>query len=172
MNTLLMLCALLSCGQSLGELGRKETERRRSIESQTGAAREVRQADLAQAGAAGNLGTFSPPPARAPAPARREEKSRDSPERYRTALRKLDREIRATEDRLTSLRARAHAERHAPSPGRESRRGTAGPRSVELSIAEQELKLKRLRQDRYETYDAGRRAGFLPGELEGKGIVP
>jgi len=29
-----------------------------------------------------------------------------------------------------------------------------------------------LRRERLETYDAGRKAGFLPGELDGKGLIP
>jgi hypothetical protein len=35
-----------------------------------------------------------------------------------------------------------------------------------------ELKLKRLRQDRLHVYDAALRSGFLPGEIDGKGITP
>ena len=42
----------------------------------------------------------------------------------------------------------------------------------EWRIKDWEVKLKRLRQDRFETYDAGLKAGFLPGELDGKGIWP
>ena len=43
---------------------------------------------------------------------------------------------------------------------------------LDVQIKDWEVKLKRLRQDSFETYDAGLKAGFLPGELDGKGIWP
>jgi len=36
---------------------------------------------------------------------------------------------------------------------------------------ELEAKLKRLKQERLEAYETGRKAGYLPGELDGKGII-
>jgi uncharacterized protein (UPF0335 family) len=39
-------------------------------------------------------------------------------------------------------------------------------------IEDLELKLKRLQQERSEVYAEGKKAGFLPGELSGKGIIP
>jgi len=39
-------------------------------------------------------------------------------------------------------------------------------------ILELQSKLKRLRQERLDIYEAGKKAGFLPGELDGKGIIP
>jgi hypothetical protein len=38
-------------------------------------------------------------------------------------------------------------------------------------ILELEGKLAGLRRDRVDTFQAGRKAGYLPGELEGRGIV-
>ena len=43
---------------------------------------------------------------------------------------------------------------------------------LQAEIEELELKLKQLRRERAETFDDGRKAGYLPGELEGKGIIP
>ncbi|PYV12309.1 MAG: hypothetical protein DMG07_17315, partial [Acidobacteria bacterium] len=80
-------------------------------------------------------------------------------------------------DRLASLRARVEAERWTPPRAARSRRGTRIVQSekrprLDVQIKDWEVKLKRLRQDRFETYDAGLKAGFLPGELDGKGIWP
>ena len=38
-------------------------------------------------------------------------------------------------------------------------------------ILELEGKLAGMRRDRIDTFQAGRKAGYLPGELEGRGIV-
>jgi len=176
---LLLLAVLLA--QSLGDLARREAERRRTVDEQGLPEKTILQQDVARLGAGGSVSTSSalphdkPPPARASPPVG----ARDSLARYRSTLQKLDREIRTAEDKIALLRARGKSEADNPAtPRRNSRsrrgggaRATADHRP-DVQIKEWETKLKRLRQDRFETYDAGRRAGFLPGELDGKGIWP
>ena len=43
---------------------------------------------------------------------------------------------------------------------------------LQAEIEELQIKLKRLQEERFEVYESGKKAGFLPGELEGKGIIP
>jgi hypothetical protein len=177
---LLLLAVLLA--QSLGDLARREAERRRTVDEQGLPEKTILQQDVARLGARGSVSTSSalphdkPPPVRASPPAG----TRDSLARYRSTLQKLDREIRTAEDRIALLRARAKSEADNPTTPRRSsrsRRGGGGARAAsdhrpDAQLKEWEAKLKRLRQDRSETYSAGRRAGFLPGELDGKGIWP
>jgi hypothetical protein len=174
MRTLFLLTLL--CSQSLGEIGRREAERRRGLETQGATARKIEQQDVPRLAAEGNLGTFSPPPASPPARSSGARSgARASPERYRSAIQKLDRDIRNVEDRVASLRARAAAERWAPprsSRGSSTAHPDSSAKRFELQIAEWETKLKRLKQDRFEKYQEGRKAGFLPGELDGKGMWP
>jgi len=174
MTPLLMLALL--CSQSLGEIGRREAERRRGLEAEGGGGgRTIAETDLSRS--SGNLGTFSTSPGSAAAPPAKTGKAeaRASPARYRSAIQRLDRAVRAAEDRLSSLRARVAAERWAPPKkgrGGGGDDGRSQTKNLELQIGEWETKLKRLREERFETYDAGRKAGFLPGELDGKGIIP
>jgi len=176
---LLLLGLLLA--QSLGDLARREAERRRTVDEQGLPEKTILQQDVARLGAQGALSTSSAlphdkaPPARASPPAG----TRDSLARFRSTLQKLDREIRTAEDRIALLRARAKSEADSPATPRRSSRSRRGggaratsEHRPDAQIKEWETKLKRLRQDRSEAYGAGRRAGFLPGELDGKGIWP
>jgi hypothetical protein len=43
---------------------------------------------------------------------------------------------------------------------------------LQREIDELESKLKRIRRERQEIYEEGRKAGFLPGELDGRGLIP
>jgi hypothetical protein len=176
----LLLLALLVF-QSLGDLGRREAERRRAVDEQGLPEKTILQRDVARLGAQGAVSTSSSLPHDKPPPARASPKSgsRDSLARFRSALQKLDREIRTAEDRITLLKARAKTEADHPTAQRSSRSRsrnggarTTSDRRPDAQIKEWESKLKRLREDRFETYSAGRRAGFLPGELDGKGIWP
>ena len=160
--------------QSLADAARREAERRRELDRQ-GIAAKVIEGDPGSLAPDGAVSTSSPGPRFGSGEVRANAKSRDSPRSYRSALQKLDREIRTAEDRLTMLRERLQAERWAlPKAGRASRSG-GGAESrerMEQQIRELELRVKRLRQDRLATYDEGRRAGFQPGELDGKGRLP
>jgi DNA repair exonuclease SbcCD ATPase subunit len=87
----------------------------------------------------------------------------------------LEREIRQAEEKLAEMRARVARERWAPPKvGRLSRnaRSRVSEERLRSQIRSLETRLNYLRQERSETYAAGRRAGFLPGELDGKGILP
>jgi len=156
--------------QSLAEAARKENERRRSLEERGISGRVIEQHDTKQLGLNGSLSVFAPVQAtpRAEKPAAIE---RGAPNSFRKALQDLDREIRQAEDRLALLKEKITTERRAPPVLTRSSRSNSRALSTDRlqdDVREWELKLKRLRQDRFDTYNAGRKAGFLPGELDGK----
>jgi hypothetical protein len=94
---------------------------------------------------------------------------------FRTALQRLDRQIRQLEDRIALLGRRVQSERWAPPPvGRLSRSGVrAGSEErIRHEIEDLEIRLRSLKTERLETWDAARKAGFLPGEIDGRGITP
>jgi hypothetical protein len=102
-------------------------------------------------------------------------KGQASVRRYQTALKRLDREIQQNEERLTSRQARLRAEKSAPVIiGRGSGRSRNQDSQAELQaeIEALQLRLKRLHEERFEVYESGRKAGFLPGELDDKYINP
>lgn len=162
-------------GQSLADAARKEAERRKELAQQGVLEKVIDAQDIAQLGAKGNLSILAPArdirPVRKVAPLR--EQASVAP--YRNALQKLDREIRQLEDRLALLRKQAAAERWSlratGRSNRNTRNGSSGDRLL-WQIQEAETKHKRLKQDRIDAYNKGRKAGFLPGELDGKGIIP
>jgi len=166
--------AAVSKAQTLADAARKEAERRKELEDRGVEAKVINTVGPAAASTA-NVMVSKPGAGPKATIAPTAAKSRRSAEWFRAEIQKQDREIRRSEERLTVLRARAAAERWAlPRVGRTSR---ASPRSsaeerLRSQIQELELKLSRLRRERLETYDAGRKAGFLPGELDGRGIVP
>jgi len=168
----LTACAML-CLQSLTDVAREEAQRRKELEQQ-GIEGKVINPDAAQGGNL-TVSTVSP----VTAPKSTSEKSigtgRTSLHRFRTALEKLDQTIRQDEERLASQRARLESERwEIPRSRKSSGRGKSSKSESKLQeeIDELEIKLKQLRQERSETYEAGKKAGFLPGELDGKGIIP
>jgi hypothetical protein len=181
MKDILMVCFVLllsygeSVGQSLAEAARKEAERRKSLEQQGIEGKVIRSETLGR-GAGANITTSKLPENRRAGPAREPSGgSRLSAASYRSTLRKLDHEIRRCEDRLTVLRQRHDAEQRSMSrSGRFSRSDiTSDARERRFwQIQAMESRLKLLRQERIETYDAGKKAGFLPGELDGHGIMP
>jgi hypothetical protein len=158
--------------QSLVDLAREEAERRRLLEQQgiKGKVIENNVVDSASNGNGSGATRSSALPeitaARSDSP-----KSRPSVSRYRSALQKLDRDIQQSEDRLASRQARLQAEKRAhPKTGRSSGRSRTKSSGSQLQaeIEELQIKLKRLREERFEAYESGKKAGFLPGELDGK----
>ena len=159
--------------QSLADVAREEAERRRLLEQQ-GIEGKVFDGDAAQLAPNGNL-TISTTPSALPKKERiASPKGQTSARSYRTALQKRDRAIRQAEERLESRRARLQAGRWALPSGRASGRNrtTDTESRLQEEIEDLQAKLKELRQERAEIYEEGRKAGFLPGELDGKGIVP
>src|SRR5436309_12650461 len=171
----IVVCISEASGQSLGDAARKEAERRKGLEQQGVSGKVIQDADPASAGAGGNLGVFSPALEQRRRPAIRVNGERGSPAFFRARIQKLDRDMRQTEDRLADLRERIAKERwSAPKVGgrnRSRRSGTSAER-LQGQVRGLERKLNYLRQERSDAYSAGRRAGFLPGELDGKGIIP
>jgi hypothetical protein len=162
--------------QSLADVAREEAERRKGLEQQ-GIEAKVIEGDITRLAPNGNLSTSTLP---SPAPKKTKPssdsgKSPSSIRSFRSALQKLDRTIRQDQERLDSRRARLQAEKWAlPKVGPVSRGGGSADSQARLQveIGELESKLKRMRRERSEIYEEGRRAGFLPGELDGKGIIP
>jgi hypothetical protein len=161
--------------QSLADVARKEAERRRSIDEQGIPVKRIEFTGQAQGASAGTISVSSlekgsvSPNASAAKP-----EPRASLRSFQTRLQKLDRDIVQAEERLKLLRARAEAERWAPIKTAKGSRGSgSSPAQDQLhwQILELEGKLTGLRRDRSDTFQAGRKAGYLPGELEGRGII-
>ena len=173
------LAVLFALGmQSLADLARQETERRKMLEEQGVQGKVIETSNPEGLAPDGNLTTS------AAAVTGLGEKSKPSTQNrsrgpsaksYRSALQKLDRSISRTEERLQLLRSRLQDERWAlPKVGRLSRRsGTTDSQSrIQAEVQELEIQLKQMRKERAEIHDEGRKAGFLPGELDGRGIIP
>jgi hypothetical protein len=157
--------------QSLAEAARKESERRRILEERGISGRVIEQQDTTQLGLNGSLSVFAPVPASRPAEKPAVAIERGAPNSFRKALQNLDHEIRQGEDRLILLKEKITTARRAPPVLTRSSRSNSRALStnrLQDDVREWELKLKRLRQDRLDTYTAGRKAGFLPGELDWK----
>jgi hypothetical protein len=158
--------------QSLVDVARQEAERRKQLEQQ-GIKGKVIEANGGSVAPKGNV-TTSTGPSIAPekTPQRSDStKVRASLGRFQTALKKLDREIQKTENRLASMRARLQAEKRAPIRlGRSS--GSSKSRNSQSQLQNQiddlQQKLKQLRDERFDVWESGKKAGFLPGELEGR----
>ena len=162
--------------QSLVDVARDEAERRKRLEEQ---GIEARVIDENAAGLArqGNITTSTEPAAAVQMPSVRSDplKSQGSLRSYRSALQKLDRAIQQNEAHLAAKRARMQAEKWANLKSGKASKGSGAenPQSrLQAEIDALQIKLKQLRDERFEAYEAGKRAGFLPGELEGKGIIP
>jgi chromosome segregation ATPase len=165
-----------SAAQSLADAAQREAARRQRVE-QSGAPVKVVEGNGERAGGRGNVSVsnFAETAAGKNAPASPAGSDSGSLRRYRDSILRLDRDIRKEEDRLKSLRTRLEAlNRERLRLGDASRLGrneNARMRAGE-QIAELRSRLNALQRERAEVYDAGRKAGYLPGELEGKGIVP
>ena len=100
-------------------------------------------------------------------------KGRESVRSYRSALQKLDRAIQQNEAQLAAKRARLQAEKRANFKSGKASKGAEAENQrsrLQAEIEALQVKLKQLRDERFEAYEAGKRAGFLPGELEGKAL--
>jgi predicted RNase H-like nuclease (RuvC/YqgF family) len=162
--------------QSLADAARREAERRERIE-RLGIEEKVIEGNGTCSSLKGNVSVFTPSNANPEAgiQASHDPENRSSLSQYRTKLQKLDKGIREGEVRLEKLRDQLDSLRRKSleignfkgfSRNEESRD------RVEVQIEELQADLKLLRKERRELYDSGRKDGFLPGELEGKGIIP
>jgi chaperonin cofactor prefoldin len=161
--------------QSLMDAARKEAERRRQLAEQ-GIEAKVIEGDGRGKTAGGNVTTFTRETGIKSSPAQfKEPRTRIPASTYQRLLQKLDREIAECEERRNSLKRQAEAEKWSlPRVGRTGLR--TGAQTLQERLRKQaeelEVKVKRLRLQRMETYEAGKKAGYLPGELDGKGITP
>ena len=159
--------------QSLSDVAREEAERRRLLDEQKIEAKVI-EGDAAQWAPNGHV-TQGIPSAVKPS---RENTGKPSPKSnanarsYRSALQKLDKAIREEERRLELKQKRLEKSRWVlpkVGPLTSSRSRTTDSREkLQDEIEEIQGKITQLRQERMERYEEGKRAGFLPGELEGK----
>jgi predicted RNase H-like nuclease (RuvC/YqgF family) len=178
MTMMLKSCRLAFCAlfffQSLADVAREEAERRKRIDQQGIEAKVIESGSIPDKNSAGSAVPVSPKENTV-------SKKSTSPQRgpsvrsFRTAIQKLDHAIQEGEGRLQLLRERMESERRVSSKlGKKSR--TNSPERAQEKLRAQmenlEIKLSQLRQERSEIYQSGRKAGFLPGELDGKGIIP
>ena len=161
--------------QSLADVAGTEAERRARLDAQ-GRVEKVIDGEPDGWAPDGNLTGGTPPPP-SPAPDRAPSRGEDSPSlrHYRNTLQKLDQAIRKEERQLALKREKLEAGRRTlPGPGpldarSGARKGDARER-LEAEIGEIGERLGALRRERAECYDEGRKAGFLPGELDGRGV--
>jgi hypothetical protein len=167
----MMACVFLGM-QSLSDVAREEAERRQRLEQQGIEGKIIEGKSVPSAPKEHQ--THAPPPSGRQTKASGENaspKNLATIRRFRAALQKLDRAIRQDEERLALKVARLEENRWAlPKTGRLSARSrtTDTQDKLKKEIDELQIKLKELRLEREETYEQGRKAGFLPGELEGK----
>lgn len=158
--------------QSLAEAARRESERRKELAQRGVKAKVIEVEDPALVAPKGNLSTSRPTPHEATrTPAEPSGRKSESLRSFQTKLQKLDREISNSDNRLELLRGRLEAGRRA-SQGSPRGSSASSLERLRQQIGDLELKLSQLREERSDTYHAGRKAGFLPGELEDRGIIP
>jgi hypothetical protein len=172
------MAAFLFLGmQSLSDVAREEAERRRLLDQQ-GVEAKVIERDSGQRAADKDLTQKKVP---SPIPVKvyvssNKNKDRGSARNYRNALQKLDRAILREEGRLEVKRERLQSMRGSPpriSTSRLDRNQTSNNITrLQSDIEDMEEKLNQLRQERADKYEEGLKAGFLPGELDGKGVMP
>ncbi len=177
---ILQMCCLILLTvfnlQSLADFAREEAERRKQLEEQ-GISGKVIESNTAHPAVDEGM---SGPVSRSERSDKSSEhssssKGQSSVLKYRTTLQKLDREIKQAEDRLAARQARLQSERWAnPKTVRASSRSKPKDNASKLKaeIEELQIKLKQLKEERFQAYEAGRRAGFLPGELDGRYYTP
>jgi hypothetical protein len=161
-----------SASQSLTEVARKEAERRQRLAQQGIQEKRIDGSDPALLARGGAIST-SAPDARSVSGTSAAPKTevRESLRFYQTRLQKLDRDIGQAEQKLKLLRLKAAAERWAPIKTAKGSRGSGSSSAQDQTvweIKELEIKLESLRRERADTFQAGRKAGYLPGELEGR----
>jgi len=162
--------------QSLADLARKEAERRKALQEQGVVGRVVAPDDLPGRTGSGRMTVSdSGTSARAAQSDAGSPSNRGKADAYRTRLQNLDRQIREDQEQLRLLEQRMAAERWAPPrAGRIARNQKSGSAYEDLRWKAEQLqaRLSRLREERRRVYEEGRKAGFLPGELEGRRITP
>jgi hypothetical protein len=153
------------CLQSLADVARQEAERRRLLDQQGIEAKVIDGTKIP----AGNVSTSAD--VNKTSKGTSSVKDKKSLQSIRNSLEKLDRTIRQEEERLGLRRARLQSERWE---ALKSGRGSTGKSQSRLKeeIEELEIKLRSLRDQRSKIYERGKKDGFLPGELDGKGIIP
>jgi hypothetical protein len=163
--------------QSLSDVAREETERRRLLEQQ-GIEAKVIVRDSGQRAVNGTIRQEKVPSstsAKASASSKTN-KDRGSARNYRSALQRLDKAILKEEGRLKVRCERLQSMQGVPprfSTSRADRNQTSNNITrLQSEIEDIEENLKQLRQERMEKYEEGLKEGFLPGELDGKGIIP
>ncbi len=170
-----LILVLFLCLQSLADAARQEAERRQAMDQQGIEAKVIDSGPQQSSGRMTISSGVSTPSPRRTSKEPASTKGKTSIDGIRATLQKLDRSILETQARLESRRTRLNAERWViPKSGRISSRNDAEKTQNRLKQEMEELqkKLERLQQERSQVYDLGRKAGFLPGELTGKGIIP
>jgi hypothetical protein len=161
--------------QSLADVAREEAERRKQIDQQ-GIEVKVFESNNSLASKGNQTTSTSPRPVSLQNETSSDSrKNRATLKSYRSALQKLDRAIRQDETQLELLRTRLRSEKWAlPKVGRISRNSPAADNQAKLQsqIEALQIKLEQARQERMEIYQAGKKDGYLPGELDGKGTIP
>ncbi len=173
------LAVILLCGesvaQSLAEAARREAERRKSLEQRGVEGKVIGEETLRPQPSTNRNVRGVPERARSQEDRGRSTGGRTTARSYRSAISRIENEIQRCEERLAALKRRQEAEKFIlPRVGRAagSRSAANSRERVSGQILDAESKLKRLQQERLEAYEAGKKAGFLPGELDGHGIVP
>jgi len=162
--------------ESLADAARRESERRDRIE-QLGIEEKVIEGNGKCSLPEGNVSVLKPSEIK-PGKVERTSfpaKDRSALRQYRTKLQKLDKNIRKEESRLEKLRERLDSLKEKSLRIGDlkgfSRNNESRDRIME-QIESLQVDLKLLRREKREVFDSGRIEGFLPGELEGKGIIP
>jgi hypothetical protein len=165
----------LARGQSLAEAARREAERRRQlaergVESRTialdGRATSKQGSEATQTRRSGRDNVTAPA---------KNSRGRGSANSFRDRLQKLEREISECDERYRKTLQLAQAEKWSlPKVLRSGRSQSSSEPLERLKKQSEELaaKLKRLKRQRLDAYEAGRKAGYLPGELDGKAVDP
>jgi hypothetical protein len=160
--------------QSLADVAREEAERRQQLEQQGIEAKIIEMHSVPSASQEHQTkAPLSPERQKKTSTENAFSKNPTIVRRFRSALQKLDRRIRQEEERLAVKRARLKESRWTlPKTGRLSARSQTADTNEQLQkeIDELQIKLKELHLEREETYEEGRKAGLLPGELEGKAL--
>jgi prefoldin subunit 5 len=163
--------------QSLVDIAREEAARRKHLEQQGIQGKVIVGNGLNAPSESGNVTTSTGTGMEIEKPSSREAGKRlnSSIQRFQSDIKKLDSEIRQTEGRIESLQKRLQTEKwEALKAGRSSGRSRSGNTKSQIQISVEKLqeKLKELRNKRFEVYESGKKAGHLPGELDGKFIDP
>jgi flagellar biosynthesis/type III secretory pathway protein FliH len=163
--------------QSPSEVARDEAARRLVLDQQ-GIEAKVIEGEASVWAPKGNVTQWKPSAAPPPKESSKSPSPKGSSDvsRYRNAIQRMDKAIRQEEKRLELKQERFEASRWTlpkVGPLKSTRNRTTDERAKLLAeIEEIQEKIKELRQERIERYEDGKKAGFLPGELDGKGIVP